>query len=440
MDDHLRQLIADPRFLKYHAETRKGNKFNPFDVLRYSDYEIRHSNVLAWLLQPGETHGVGDAFLRDFTTAMNEAARSQGIHPIPVPTSFDFENVRVERELDYVDITLFFKSERVLIAIENKTGERSPEHADQVLHYEKTLREKYTNSYDVIQSVLLTASPTGDASERRFIDVSWTRIHGIVKSIRERERFEFDEGEKIRAFLGHYLEIVERLTVQPDADRDRFKTLLDNYRPVLERLSKEQEEGSGEAAESLPEDLGEYKCTVGRLLRDYRQEPKRLRSAIRALLKRRGFQAWTNTPHGQPWLFLYFSNESMEETRRSLSLPWSPRWVIFLSYQEVLLYLQFDPPKKEIGPVVDRIAEFMKENPIDASPERVARYPMDFIWGEGRFIVYKHSLVTDEDLSAIPASKIEDVTLRKMEAFLDQDFRRIETYLKCLAFDPAVPA
>ena len=437
--DYLQQLIADPRFLRYHAETRKGNKFNPFDVLRYSDYEIRHSNVLAWLFQPDETHGVGDAFLRDFTTAMNEAARSQGIPPIPLPSSFDLENVRVERELDYVDITLFFKSERVLIAIENKTGERSPEHADQVVHYEETLRKKYSGSYDVIQSVLLTTSPSADASERRFIHVNWDRIHGIVKSIRESARFEFDEGEEVRTFLGHYLEIVENLVVPPATDKDCFKTLLDDYRPVLEKLSKEQEERSGEADEGLPEALGEYRSTIGRLLSDFRQELKRLRSAIRALLKRRGFRAWTNTPRGQPWLFLYFSTESMEETRRSLNLPWCPRWVIFLSYQEVLLYLQFDPPKKKIGPVVDRITEFMKEHPIDVSPEGVERYPMDFIWGEGRFIVYQHSLVTDEDLSAIPASKIEDVTLRKMEAFLDQDFRRIETYLKCLAFDPAVP-
>ena len=65
MDQHLRELIDDPRFLKYHAETLQGKTFNPFDVLRYSDYEIRHSNVLAWLLQPNDTHGIADAFIRD---------------------------------------------------------------------------------------------------------------------------------------------------------------------------------------------------------------------------------------------------------------------------------------------------------------------------------------------------------------------------------------
>lgn len=36
------------------------NKFNLFDVLKISRLEIRHSNVLAWLLETNENHGFGD--------------------------------------------------------------------------------------------------------------------------------------------------------------------------------------------------------------------------------------------------------------------------------------------------------------------------------------------------------------------------------------------
>jgi hypothetical protein len=32
-------------------------KFNLFRVLRFEHGEIRHSNVLAWLLDPAESHG-----------------------------------------------------------------------------------------------------------------------------------------------------------------------------------------------------------------------------------------------------------------------------------------------------------------------------------------------------------------------------------------------
>ena len=438
IDRHLRELIADPLFLKYHMETVKGKRFNPFDVLRYSDYEIRHSNVLAWLFQPNETHGIGDAFIRDFTTAMNEAARRQGTPPVLLPSSFDAENVRVERELDYVDITLFFKNERVVIAIENKIEETSPEHAGQVEHYEKTLNAKYDGMYDVIQSVLLTTSPTADAPERRFIHVSWNRIREIVKSLRDHGRF-VDEGDRVRAFLGHYLEIVERFIAHPNTANDYFRSLLDDHRPLLERLLKVREDGAENIAEVLSEDDGKYGSTLGRLVNDFRQEPKRLRSAVQSFLKRRGFRIWSNTPAGGHWCFLYFRSNSTDETRKSLVLPWwQARWSISFGRREVTLSLEFDLTSKEAKatrPVVDRITRFMKDNPIDTSPEGRAKYSMDVRWGY--LIAYEHPLMTDEELVATPAAEIEDVTLRKLAAFLDRDFRRIETYLQCLAFDPA---
>ena len=439
MDQDLQKLIDDPRFLRYHAAVVKPRTFNPFDVLRYSDYEIRHSNVLAWLLQPNETHGIGGAFIRDFTTALNEEATKQSIPPVPVPSSFEADSVRVERELDYVDITLFFENEGVVIAIENKTGEAAPEHAEQVRGYEAKLRETYRGKYRVIRSVLLTTSHEADSSEGDFIHMNWTRVHDIVNSIRERDRFRSEESERVRAFLGQYLEIVERLIAQPETETNYFSTLLDDYGHVLNSLLKTREEGAGRGDVALlPDDLGEYRTTVDQLVSDFRQKPRQLRSDVRAFLQARGFRTWTNTASAYQTYYLYFSNASMEETRKSLGFPWYPRWAIIFSHREVLLQLQIDPPKKEAGPAVDRITGFMKQHPIDASRERRGRYPLGDPW-PGCFMVYKHSLMTDVDLSATPTSEIKDATLRRMECFLDEDYSRIETYLQCMAFAPAVP-
>ncbi|MCY4646689.1 MAG: hypothetical protein OXE73_07440 [Gammaproteobacteria bacterium] len=47
MESDLRKLIDDRLFRNYHREFPKPREFNTFDVLRYADYEIRHSNVLA---------------------------------------------------------------------------------------------------------------------------------------------------------------------------------------------------------------------------------------------------------------------------------------------------------------------------------------------------------------------------------------------------------
>ena len=438
MHHQLQKLLDDPRFLRYHAAIVKPRTFNPFDVLRYSDYEIRHSNVLAWLLQPDETHGIGGAFIRDFMAALNEQARAQGVPPIPVPSSFEADNVRVERERYYVDITLFFLKERAVVAIENKTDETAPEYAEQVRYYEKTLREKDSGKYDLVQSVLLTTSREPDASGGDFIHLSWARVRDLVDSIRQRERF----PSKVRAFLGHYLEIVARLTAQPETESDQSgTTLLDEYGHVLDGLltAREDSAGSGDAV-SLANDLGEYKVAVDRLVNDFRQKPRQLRSDVQARLRGKGFRTWTSTSSAYQSYYLYFSNAGMDETRKSLGLSWYPRWSIVFGRREVLLQLQIDPPKKDWSPAVDRTIDFMKQHPIDASQGRSGRYPLDRAsWSAGCFLVYKHPLMTDADLSATLTSEIRDATLRRVESFLDEDYRRIETYLQCMAFDPAVP-
>lgn len=42
------------------------DKPNIFHALKIIQQEIRHSNFLAWLLNPKENHGLGNSFLKDF--------------------------------------------------------------------------------------------------------------------------------------------------------------------------------------------------------------------------------------------------------------------------------------------------------------------------------------------------------------------------------------
>jgi len=39
------------------------NDFNIFTALNITDHELRHSDFLSWLLNPNESHGMGDYFL-----------------------------------------------------------------------------------------------------------------------------------------------------------------------------------------------------------------------------------------------------------------------------------------------------------------------------------------------------------------------------------------
>jgi hypothetical protein len=62
--DNLHKFIAN----NYDLENleAKLKEFNPFKVLKVDQYEIRHSNIISWLLNPGENHNLGDTFIKKF--------------------------------------------------------------------------------------------------------------------------------------------------------------------------------------------------------------------------------------------------------------------------------------------------------------------------------------------------------------------------------------
>jgi len=70
-DDQFRVLdkfLVDNRELE--ELSAKLSIFNLFKVLRVEQTEIRHSNVLAWLLDARESHGLRDSFLRRFLSTI----------------------------------------------------------------------------------------------------------------------------------------------------------------------------------------------------------------------------------------------------------------------------------------------------------------------------------------------------------------------------------
>ena len=62
--------------------------FNPFVALRWTRQELRHSSFLAWILDPSETHGLGDYFLRTF---LKQAVYDFDFDELAGPSVFDLD-------------------------------------------------------------------------------------------------------------------------------------------------------------------------------------------------------------------------------------------------------------------------------------------------------------------------------------------------------------
>ena len=115
-------------------------KFNLFDVLKITRAEIRHSNMLGWLLNPNENHGLGDAFLRGILQRLVENG-SDGRYDVFNVLLMDLYSFSVMREWKNIDILLTSSDEKTVIAIENKVG--SHEHSNQLNRYREILEQEY---------------------------------------------------------------------------------------------------------------------------------------------------------------------------------------------------------------------------------------------------------------------------------------------------------
>ena len=120
------------------------NDFNIFDVLKISRTEIRHSNLLSWLIDPNESHGLGDSFLYGIIVLLSkELDQRTALHLL----STDLYSYTVFREWNHIDILLLSHQNRVVLAIENKVGAHEHNSGNSEESQLITYKNKITSHY-----------------------------------------------------------------------------------------------------------------------------------------------------------------------------------------------------------------------------------------------------------------------------------------------------
>lgn len=99
------------------------SQFNVFETLGIVHTEIRHSNVLSWLLTPTENHGLGDYVVRKMIQTVSyhhyDENRSDSCDPLKI-SLIDYYDFEVRREWKNIDILLVSNDNKIVVAIENK--------------------------------------------------------------------------------------------------------------------------------------------------------------------------------------------------------------------------------------------------------------------------------------------------------------------------------
>lgn len=179
-------------------------RFNIFDVLRIARVEIRHSNYLAWVLTPGESHGQGDLFLNSLLMDILRKTRQQGVTPPISPVELDgadLKGVEIRREWRNIDILITCEEPSFVIAIENKVD--SGEHSNQLQRYEDTVAAEFPDA----KRLFVYLTPEGDeASDPDWVTYSYAELHRVF--VRTRKANAGAIGGDVAVFLEHYLSLI----------------------------------------------------------------------------------------------------------------------------------------------------------------------------------------------------------------------------------------
>ena len=118
------------------------DRFNIFEALGVVRQELRHSDFLTFMLDPQETHGLDDAFVRRLLQQVLMSAPGASTPVTPIELSlWDLGQMEVRREWQRIDILLLDERNRLAVIIENKID--TGEHSDQLQRYYEIVRQHY---------------------------------------------------------------------------------------------------------------------------------------------------------------------------------------------------------------------------------------------------------------------------------------------------------
>ncbi|MGM0840273.1 MAG: PD-(D/E)XK nuclease family protein [Bacillota bacterium] len=225
--DTIAQLDHSKEFAFLH---QKFNKFNPLKVLRVDQYEIRHSNVLAWLLDPNGNHYMGDYFVKKMLSRLltkpeNEDKLSS-IHFLSYMYA-SFSDLEVFREVKtdsnrFIDLVIKVPSEKLVILIENKF--HAVEAKGQLEEYITYVQSKFDNDGYTIIPVFLTLR-----KDLPSLDKYWVLDYNdILEIIDTHIQLNKDAmSDRIFDFLQDYIGILEEELVE---DNDSIELALEVYK------------------------------------------------------------------------------------------------------------------------------------------------------------------------------------------------------------------
>jgi len=187
----------------------KFSSFNVFETMGMVHTEIRHSNVLSWLLTPNENHEFGDFVIRKLIKTIvynNRELPHLTFNPIEI-SLLDYHDFIVMREWKNIDVLAVSEANKFVVVIENKVWSGESEH--QLNKYRTIIEDEY-KSYNKL-FIFLTPFGEEPSDTENWVSLDYNTFTDIVgKGLSYKSE---SMSEKVRLFIEQYLETVRRYIV-----------------------------------------------------------------------------------------------------------------------------------------------------------------------------------------------------------------------------------
>lgn len=165
--------FSEARKKRNESQRTKAEDINIFEILGFTDDEVRHSKFLAWLLDPEGTHAQGNLFFRYFLK-FAELDVTYADVPYKVKTEVKHEESQIDIEIK--------SAKNFLIHIENKVfaSEGDAQLLRETRDLKRKSRELEVNSKNA-HALYLT--PEGELPDKagEFKALPWRKVADAVK-------------------------------------------------------------------------------------------------------------------------------------------------------------------------------------------------------------------------------------------------------------------
>ncbi|MEH1971333.1 PDDEXK-like family protein [Nostoc sp.] len=245
----LESLIVDNEDLE--KLELKLAQFNIFEAIGVVRQELRHSNFLAFLLNPSENHRLDDIFLKRFLkrVLLEEYEPIDEKYTKLSPVDIDIANFKdadVRREWQNIDILIHSPRNKLVCAIENKVD--AGEGIDQLKKYQKIIEQEFKDC----RAILIYLTPEGDLpSQKHWRIYNYSKIAEIIDSICI--SYKSTLGTDIYTLMTHYSTLIRRHIVSDSEVAELCRKIYTKHKHALDLIFEHRPDLQSEIATRIHE-------------------------------------------------------------------------------------------------------------------------------------------------------------------------------------------